>query len=95
MELCTSYVLVQVYEVNSGSVRSKAQLLSSLREATLSHQVTVGEKSSHPLNGLNGVTSSGGGGGGLMSFFRKFPKESKSVALESTTVILLDEVGIL
>lgn len=81
-------VYTQVYEVNSSSIRSRAQLLSGLKEATLSHQVTVRDRS---------ATSGGLSSGGLMSFFQSAPKKSvpkktNSVSLETSTVILLDEV---
>ena len=105
---------MQVFEVNAGSVRSRGYLLGTLKEATLSHHVSL-----QPLVGVANQTASERGvklstnprkekkKTGLLTFFKRADQREneeergegrrgshcRPVSLESSTVILLEEVS--
>ena len=108
----------QVFEVNAGSVRSRGHLLGTLKEATLSHHVSL-----QPLVGVVNQTASERGvklstnpkkkkkkkekkkgSSGILTFFKRADqresdkergegRSGRPVSLESSTVILLEEVS--
>ena len=103
-----------MFEVNAGSVRSRGYLLGTLKEATLSHHVSL-----QPLVGVANQTASERGvklstnprrekkKTGLLTFFKRADQREddeergegrsgshcRPVSLESSTVILLEEVS--
>ena len=111
--------------MNSSTVRSRGNLLTTLKEATLSHQVstqpTVSSSSlTHCMQprhvtprtgpGMHSASERGkkvGGKDGLLSFFKpqnqreddiaegemRVAEGSRLVSLETSTVILLEEVS--
>lgn len=122
--------------MNSSSVRSRGSLLTTLKEATLSHHVSTQPKPTQPLGSITssltqplqevGRSPAGRRGGrkkplegGLLSFFKpqseregRAPprrrdrdmttdhstnerQNSAQVSLETSTVVLLEEVSIL
>ena len=86
MSATVSVCSVQVFEVNSSSVRSRGSLLATLKEATLSHQVSTQPTTapcrqplteSARMTAGNRMSSEGGvkkagerAQGGLLSFFK-------------------------
>lgn len=128
-----------MFEVNSSSVRSRGSLLSTLKEATLSHQVSMQPKAVQQPGSITSylkqpLTRPPAGsqlarkrrmerkkpqGGGLLSFFKpqsdregkpavgkeeggvppttilSTDERSTLVSLETSTVVLLEEVNIL
>ena len=90
----------KVFEVNTTHIRSRASLLAMLREATQSHQVVI---QNAPDVVQKPKTAAPPPSNGLYSFFKPTaPKVSKpvakqettTVALATTTLILLEEVSL-
>lgn len=101
---CASELNYKVLEINSTQQRTRQYILSSLREATLSHQMTTGpnNKQLQTKPERNENTRKG-----ILSFFQSKNKplppttektsinaHGNTVTLATTTLILLDEVYI-
>jgi hypothetical protein len=95
---CASELGYKVLEINSTQSRTRQSILSILREATLSHQVTASSNSSKTTSG---------GGKNILSFFKSKGSDQNTttqttpnavsgcgntVAMTKTTLILLEEV---
>ena len=95
---CAQELGYKVLEINSTHLRTRQHIMSTLREATLSHQVTrVNEESTSDLKTSDNKTNSSN----LFSFFASQKKPvttnitsgcGSTLTLATTTLILLEEV---
>ena len=97
---CAQELGYKVLEINSTHLRTRQHIMSTLREATLSHQVTRGNEESNSIN-LKTSDNTDKTKSNLFSFFASQKKPTttnissgcgSTLTLATTTLILLEEV---